>query len=101
MPSTKGGGENDDFKKVSLALEAAARVKLFENLKMASLDMVSGTVLDLNGKTNTVKCAKLGGVKLSPGTYAAGDTAVAEFVTDSVSGGELVVTGIGFLLFVR
>ena len=65
------------------------------------MDAASGTVLDLNGKALTVKSAKLGGAKLSPGTYAASDEAVTGFVTDSGEGGELVVTGGGFYLFVR
>lgn len=101
---TKGGVAPDavaDFKKASLVVGDCARVKLFDTLKMASLEMATGTVLDLNGKTNTVKCAKLGGTKLSPGTYAAGDDAVAGFVTDSGEGGKLVVTGGGFTLIVR
>ena len=68
---------------------------------MASLDMASGTVLDLNGKTLTVKSAKLGGAKLSLGTYAASNEAVAGFVADSGAGGELVVGGGGFTLIVR
>ena len=101
IPSTRWGGERDDLTKASLAIGAAARVKLFENLKMASLDMASGTVLDLNGKTLTVKSAKLGGAKLSLGTYAASNEAVAGFVADSGAGGELVVGGGGFTLIVR
>ena len=101
IPAAAEADSDDDFKKASLAIEAAARVKLFENLKMAALDMASGTVLDLNGMTLTVKSAKLGGAKLSPGTYAAGDDAVAGFVTDSGAGGKLVVAGGCFTLIVR
>jgi len=101
IPSTRWGGERDDLTKASLAIGAAARVKLFDGLKMKSLEMTSGTTLDLNGKALTVKSAKLGGTKLSIGTYAAGDEAVAGYVTDSGEGGELVVTGGGFYLFVR
>ena len=101
IPAAAEADSADDFKKASLVLEAAARVKLFENLKMASLDMASGTVLDLNGKTLTVKSAKLGGAKLSLGTYAASNEAVAGFVADSGAGGELVVGGGGFTLIVR
>jgi hypothetical protein len=87
--------------KASLAIGAAARVKLFDGLKMKSLEMTSGTTLDLNGKTFTVKSAKLGGVRLSPGTYAADNEAVAGFVADSATDGALVVTGGGFQLIVR
>ena len=101
IPSTRWGGERDDLTKASLAIGAAARVKLFDGLKMKLLEMTSGTTLDLNGKTLTVKSAKLGDTKLSIGTYAVGDEAVAGFVTDSGEGGELVVKGGGFYLFVR
>ncbi len=99
IPSTKGGGEDDNFKKASLALEAAARVKLFENLKMASLEMASGTVFDLNGKVIFVKRAKVGGEHLMPGTYT--PAKLAGYLVDSASGGELVVTGGGLQIHLR
>ena len=101
IPSVKGGGEDDDFSKASLKTEAAARVKLFDNLRMVALDMASDTALDLNGKTLTVKSAKVNGVKLAPGTYTADNAAVAGFVVDSATGGTLVVTGGGFSIIVR
>lgn len=101
IPSTRWGGENDDLTKASLAIGAAARVKLFDNLKMSALDMATGTTLDLNGRTLTVMRAALGSVKLSPGTYTASDAAVSDYVTDSGEGGSLVVKGAAFLLIVR
>ncbi len=101
IPSTRWGGERDDLTKASLAIGAAARVKLFDGLKMKSLEMTSGTTLDLNGKTFTVKSAKLGGVRLSPGTYAADNEAVSSFVADSGEGGSLVVGGSGLFILVR
>lgn len=101
IPSTKGGGENDNFKKASLSIEAAARVKIFADLRMAALDMASATVLDLNGKTLVVNKANVGGTRLAPGSYTAGDEAVAGLVTDSASGGELVVSGGGLSIIVR
>lgn len=97
IPSAKAGGETDDFRKASLKTEAAARVKLFADLRMATLDMAADTTLDLNGSTLVVNKATLGSTKLSPGTYAA----VAGFVVDSATGGALVVTGGGFRLIVR
>ena len=101
IPSVKGGGEDDDFRKASLKTEAAARVKLFDDLRMAKLEMEADTVLDLNGKTLAVRSAMLGNEKLAPGTYAADNAAVAGFVVDSATGGALVVTGGGFQLIVR
>ena len=101
IPSVKGGGEDDDFRKASLKTEAAARVKLFDDLRMAKLEMEADTVLDLNGKTLTVRSAMLGNVKLSPGTYAADNEAVEGFVVDSATGGSLVVNGGGLTILVR
>ena len=68
---------------------------------MATLDMAADTTLDLNGSTLVVDKATLGSTKLSPGTYAADNAAVAGFVVDSATGGALVVTGGGFQLIVR
>ena len=109
IPSAKGGGETDDFRKASLKTEAAARVKLFDDLRMAKLEMDLGTVLDLNGKTLTVNAAKVNGVRLAPGTYGAesdvaiGEGTLADYLVDTAegAGGELIVTGGGFQLIVR
>ena len=103
IPAAAEADLTDDFKKASLTLDAAARVKLFDGLKMKSLEMTSGTTLDLNGKKLTVKSAKVSGVKLAPGTYTAGDAAVAGFVVDTADGarGALVVSGGGFSIIVR
>ena len=102
FPSTRHGGENDDLRRVALEIGGGAHVLVsVEQARANSLSIAEHSTLNLNGKTLTVKSAKLGNTKLSPGTYAAGDTAVAGFVTDSGAGGELVVTGGGFLLFVR
>ena len=99
---TKGGVAPDDvadFKKASLVIGDCGRVKLFENLKMASLEMASGTVLDLNGKVIFVKRAKVGGARLMPGTYT--PAKLAGYLVDSASGGELVVTGGGLQIHLR
>ena len=103
IPSVKAGGETDDFRKASLKTEEAACVKLFGELRMAKLDMASGTVLDLNGKQMIVDAAKMGDGKLAPGTYTVSSAAVSGFVIDTAdgAGGELVVTGGGFKLIVR
>ena len=99
LPSLKAGGENDDFRKASLSLEAAARVQLHAKLRMAALEMASGTVFDLNGKVIFVKRAKVGGAHLMPGTYT--PAKLDGYLVDSASGGELVVTGGGFSISVR
>ena len=76
-----------DLKKCALEVSNYARVGIAETLKLASLVVDSTSVVDLCGKTLTVKSAKLGGAKLSSGTYAASDEAVAGFVADSGEGG--------------
>ena len=101
IPSARWGGERDDLTKASLAIGAAARVKLFDGLKMKSLEMTSETTLDLNGKLLIVKSAKVNGVNLAPGRYVAGDAAVAGFVVDSATDGELIVSGSGLSIIVR
>ena len=101
IPAAAETDLTDDFKKASLTLDAAARVKLFDSLRMIALDMATDTKLDLNGKTLTVKSATINGVKLAPGTYAAGNAAVAGFVVDSATGGALVVNGGGLTILVR
>ena len=109
IPSTRWGGERDDLTKASLAIGAAARVKLFDGLKMKSLEMASDTTLDLNGKKLTVKSAKVNGVKLAPGTYAAGSTVaigdgtLGDYLVDTAegAGGELIVKGGGFQFILR
>ena len=72
-------------------------------MKLESVSVNSSSVIDLCGKTLTVKSATLGGIKLSPGTYAASNAAVEGFVVDTAdgAGGTLVVTGGGFMLIVR
>ena len=60
-------------------------------LKMRNLAVAANSKLDLYGNTLTVKSAKLGDTKLVAGTYAAGATALGDFVIDSVGGGSLVV----------
>ena len=96
-----GNGDGCDalkaLKKTNLAIAGAAKVQLTDTFKIAGLSIENDSLLDLNGKTLTVRSAMLGNVKLAPGTYAA----VAGFVVDSATGGALVVTGGGFQLVVR
>ena len=76
---------------------------------MNSVEIDSTGQLDLFGHTLTVKSAKVNGVKLATGTYAAGSTvaigerSLADYLVDTAdgAGGSLVVTGGGFSLRVR
>ena len=105
---TKGGIAPDaaiDFKSASLVVGDRARVKLFDSFKMCALGMESGTSLDLNGQTLTVKRAKLGENRIAPGTYTAAQLEAAgltEFIdTADGAGGTLRVLGIGTAILVR
>lgn len=97
------------LKKTGLVIGGAARVLLTDSFTIAGLSMEEDSLLDLNGKTFTVKSAKVGGTKLAPGTYAAGSTVaigegtLADYLVDMAdgAGGSLVVSGGGFLIIVR
>ena len=96
----------EDFKKANLVLSNKGRAQVSVadadgNFKMSSLSVDSTSQLDLFGKTLTVNTATLGGTKLKPGTYAAGDAALGDFVIDSVDGGLLVVKGSGMVILVK
>ena len=100
-----GNGDGCDalaaLKKASLLVAGAAHVELTDSMKAAALEIESGSTIDLAGTTFTVRSATIGGIKLRPGTYAAGSDAVSGFVTNSGEGGNLVVTGGGFKIMVR
>lgn len=98
--------EIDDFKHARMTLLDKALVKLSTNteFKMRELEVDSGSTLDICGNTLTVRSAKLGDTNLAAGTYAAGATALGDFVTDSVGGGSLVVqsgSNSGLVIFFR
>ncbi len=91
IPSLTSGGESDELKAARLNIEGRSIVKLADELKMSALTMSVDTKLDLNGNTLTVRSAKLGDTTLAAATYAASD--YSDYLTDSVGGGSLVVTG--------
>ena len=91
LPARAYGGENDVFDKATLTISSCAQIRLMETLAMSKLTMSVDTKLDLNGKTLTVRSAKLGDTNLAAGTYAASD--YSDYLTDSVGGGSLVVAG--------
>ena len=105
LPSLKAGGEEDDFRKASLSVEAAARVKLFADLRMASLGMAAGTALDLNGHAFAVTTARVGETNIAPGTYTAAQLQALGFDeaidTADGAGGTLRVLGAATVLIVK
>ena len=98
-----------DFKKAALVVGDCGRVKFFDELRFRSVQVSSGSVLDLNGKTLVVNSAKVNGVKLASGTYTAestveiGEGTLANYLVDTAdgAGGSLVVTGGGLSIIVR
>ena len=105
LPSLKAGGEEDNFRRASLSIEAAARVQLFADVKMSALEMADGTALDLNGHAYTVRTAHVAGKKVAPGTYTAAQMQALGFdgVIDAAdgAGGTLSVLGAATALFVK
>nr|MCR5839921.1 DUF2341 domain-containing protein [Kiritimatiellia bacterium] len=109
LPAAAKTDDIADFKKAKLLLADCGRVRLYDSLQMASMTMESHCELDLNGKTFTVKSAKLGETRLAPGTYAAGSTVaigegtLADYLVDTAegTGGSLVVKGGGFAVILR
>ena len=102
LPSGSYGGDADVFDAASLTIERCGRVKLFKALKMAQLDIETNSVLDLNGFVFRVRRMTAGGVDVASGTYANGSSVFTEgFVTDSLGGGSLVVTGLLTLITIR
>lgn len=79
-----------------------ARVDLSASLFLKSASLASGTVLDLAGKTFTVRGMTAGGAKIASGIYAAGSSLFTDgYVVDSVGGGQVVVLGAGTVIVVR
>jgi len=100
FPSLHGGGEKDDFRSAALVVTNNGKALLSANAKARELSMVSGT-LDLNGKTLKVVRAYMNGTKLKFGTYTASSAEVSGFITDTGTGGQLVVRDAGLKLIIR
>ena len=101
IPAAERGDVADDFKKAKLVIADRGVVAIdASRFKLTGLSMAANSKLDLHGNAVVVTTAELGGVKLAPGTYSAGDTAVEGFIADSVGGGTLTVGG-GFFVIIR
>ena len=109
---TKADVEPDaaaDFRKASLVVGDAARVKLFADLKMVELNLEADTALDLNGHVLVVRTAHAGGVNVQPGTYAAGSAlpigagTLGDYLLDTSdgAGGALVIHGAATVFILR
>ena len=88
-----GGDSVADYKNVKLEVRDYGFAAVNTDVGAKSLTLATADArLDLEGHTLTVKSAKLMDKVLAAGTYAAGDAALGDFVTDSVGGGSLIVT---------
>lgn len=102
IPAASRGDSAADFANAKLVIADRSVVAIgAANMKLAALTIESNSRLDLHGETLRVKRATVGGVRLAPGTYAAGDEAVSGFVADSGEGGKLVVTATGLSIIIR
>ena len=101
IPSLKYGGENDVLKSAKLSVEKYGRVWLADSVRMARVTIDNTAKLDLNGKILTVGSATLAGSRLPLGVYTADSEKVSGRVSDSVGGGQLVVSGNGLVIGVR
>ena len=105
FPSTRHGGENDDLRGVALEIGGGAHVLVsVDKARADSLSIAEHSTLNLNGKTLSVKSAKLGENRIAPGTYTVAqleEMGISEVVdTADGAGGSLVIAG-GFFLIVR
>ena len=105
-----GGDAVADYKKVKYVVRDYGRAAVNADMKAASIEIAdANSSLDLEGHTLTVKSAKVNGVRLAPGTYAArstvaiGEGTLGDYLVDTAdgAGGALVVSGGGFRLSLR
>ena len=101
LPAAARGDAAEDFAKAKLVIADRGVVAIdASRFKLTGLSIEANSTLDLHGNAVVVTTAELGGVKLAPGTYSAGDTAVKGFIADSAGGGTLTVGG-GFFVIIR
>ncbi len=105
-----GGDAVADYKKVKYVVRDYGRAAVNDDMKAASIEIAdANSSLDLEGHTLTVKSAKVNGVRLAPGTYAArstvaiGEGTLGDYLVDTAdgAGGALVVSGESFVIIVR
>ncbi len=97
FPSLSNGEPIDDLSKASLEIANNSRIVLIADVKVESVNIESGSSIDLNGHSITVRAARAGGVKIPPGVYADGATlpigvgTLDDYLLDTAAGGSLVV----------
>ena len=97
FPSLSNGAVIDDLSKASLEITNNSRIILIADVEVEAVDIESGSSIDLNGHSITVRAARAGGVKIPPGIYADGATlpigsgTLDDYLLDTAAGGSLVV----------
>jgi hypothetical protein len=98
LPSGTRGDAAEDFRLSSLEIAAAARVKLYADLRMKQLVLDTASSLDLNGRRLKVEGARIDGIRLSPGTYTAADLDCLADSGDGATGSLVVACGVVFII---
>lgn len=87
-----------DYEKATLSIAKCGKVRLFDELKMETLNIETDSRLDLNGHSLQVKAATIDGTRLKSGIYTAdsmidglGDTSETLSGSLLVFGGELFI----------
>ena len=105
-----GGDTVADYRRVKYVVRDYGRAAVNADIAAASIEIADAdSRLDLEGHTLIVKSARVNGVKLATGTYAAGSTVaigdgmLGDYLVDTAegAGGELVVKGGGFAVILR
>lgn len=102
FPASKWGAEDSKaFSQTGLSVEGTAAVRISDTMKLRTLNVEEGSVLDLNGVELTVKRVVLGGQKVPPGRYKASSFADSLKDSSADDSGVLMVGGLGYVLYVR
>jgi hypothetical protein len=90
------------LRKASLSIEKCGRIMLTDNVKIESLSIEEQSTVDVAGLTLTVQSMEADGETVPAGIYAQGSSLFTEgFVSDSESGGRVIVLGAATMLLVR
>lgn len=105
IPSTRLGGENEEWKTKTLVVSNGANIAVADTVRLSSLNMAAGSKLNVYGNRMYAKHAVLGGVKLPNGMYFAkagsANETYSQIVNTGAKDGVLVVGGVGFFIHIR
>ena len=94
FPSSCYGGATETFENASLVVDGLAHVLVTRDFSTTTMEVGSGSSIDLAGSTITVKTLILGDTKVATGVYSATDAAVSSaFTNTSETAGSIIVKG--------